>query len=65
MEICIKQGQGEQLKDNSICAFYTFWDIFVLGLLLLVTVSLVRPQMRTEFRQLGQIEILCAWRCDS
>ena len=50
----------------TICAFSTVCDVFVLGLLLLmVRVLLVTPQIRTEFRQLGQIEILCAWRCDS
>ena len=31
----------------------------------MVIVLLVTAQIRTEFRQLGQIEILCAWRCDS
>ena len=31
----------------------------------MVIVLLVTPQIRTEFRQLGQIEILGAWRCDS
>ena len=39
--------------------------LFLAFMLLMVTVLLVTPQIRTEFRQLGQIEILCAWRCDS
>ena len=61
-----KGGLPLLITVYTICAFSTVCDVFVLGLLLLmVRVLLVTPQIRTEFRQLGQIEILCAWRCDS